>query len=195
MESSRKNRALYIDKEALSALTFVQEGFLYPVTGLMNRTQMLQNLETKKIKDKTFPFPFILAPSGVRNKEILTTIEKDEILNLICDGIHIGEIKNDEVFKINPKDRLRQIYGTFDPTHPGVAQTLSRIGDYAICGEYTLYNATLPNRNLIKEAKERVDAKRISAIMMAANPLHRGHERLIRQTLDKTVLVVIFLLK
>jgi sulfate adenylyltransferase len=31
--------------------------------------------------------------------------------------------------------------------------------------------------------------------MMAANPLHRAHERLIRQTLDKTDLVVVFLLK
>jgi sulfate adenylyltransferase len=32
-------------------------------------------------------------------------------------------------------------------------------------------------------------------MMMAANPLHRGHERLIRQTLEKTDLVLIFLLK
>ncbi|MFC2074163.1 hypothetical protein ACFLR3_02820 [Campylobacterota bacterium] len=30
---------------------------------------------------------------------------------------------------------------------------------------------------------------------MAGNPLHRAHERLIRQTLDKTDLIVIFLLK
>jgi len=31
--------------------------------------------------------------------------------------------------------------------------------------------------------------------MMAGNPLHRAHERLIRQTLDKTDLIIIFLLK
>jgi sulfate adenylyltransferase len=31
--------------------------------------------------------------------------------------------------------------------------------------------------------------------MMAANPLHRAHERLVRQTLDKTDLIVIFLVK
>jgi sulfate adenylyltransferase len=47
----------------------------------------------------------------------------------------------------------------------------------------------------IESAKQRVGAQHVTAIMMGANPLHRAHERLIRQALDKTDLIVIFLLK
>ncbi|HIC43352.1 MAG TPA: sulfate adenylyltransferase, partial [Sulfurimonas sp.] len=102
----------------------------------------------------------------------------------------------DEIFEINPRERVRQIYGTDDLSHPGVKKTVERLGKLAISGEYELLNSNLnKNKELINEAKSRVSAKHTTAMMMAANPLHRAHERLIRQTLDKTDLIVIFLLK
>ncbi|HIP50668.1 MAG TPA: sulfate adenylyltransferase, partial [Campylobacterales bacterium] len=45
--------------------------------------------------------------------------------------------------------------------------------------------------NKIKET----GAKNISALVLAANPLNRAHERMIRQAMDQSDLVVIFLLK
>jgi len=53
----------------------------------------------------------------------------------------------------------------------------------------------MERKNLIQETKQRIGAQHVTAIMMGANPLHRAHERLIRQALDKTDLIVIFLLK
>ena len=50
-------------------------------------------------------------------------------------------------------------------------------------------------KNQIETAKNRLGAQKISAIMMTANPFHRAHERLLRITLEKSDLVVIFLLK
>ncbi len=196
MESSRKNRELHLDQEAFSALQLVKAGLLSPVNKLMNKGDTLEVLKTGLINGKTFPFPFILSPSGKVNAEVLSTAATDEQLELIVDRISVGHIIVEEIFEINPKERVRQIYGTDDLSHPGVENTFKRLGKYAISGNFEIEHSELDNnKKLIEEAKQRIGARHTTAIMMAANPLHRAHERLIRQTLDKTDLVVVFLLK
>lgn len=196
MASSRKNNALFLDREALSALSILKAGMLSPVTELMNGAQIKEVLRTGLFNGTTFPFPFILAPAGSTNEKILRQAEKGEILDLVVEGEEVGAITVDEVFEIDPNERVRHIYGTDDPSHPGVQTTLKRLGKLAVSGSYTLKDDPVaPILRTIEEAKQRVDAKHTTAIMMAANPLHRAHEKLIRQTLDGTDLVVIFLLK
>ncbi len=196
MASSRKNRALYIDQEAVSALTLLKAGMLSPVTALMNEAQSKEVLSSGMFMGKTFPFPLILSPSGKVNETILTSSFKGEILDLICEGEIVGELCVDEIYPIDPQERLRQIYGTEDLSHPGVSATYKRLGKYAICGEYTIdLTPVLSIQTLINDAKEQIGAQYTTAMFMAANPLHRAHERLIRQSLESTDLIVIFLLK
>lgn len=196
MASLRKNRALYIDQEALSALALLKSGILAPVTQLMNEQQCTQVFETGMFDSTTFPFPLILSPSGKTNESILLSTQIGEILDLVCDQTVVGEICIDEVFAIDPSKRLHQIYGTEDLSHPGVNATFKRLGKYAVCGNYTIDVTPITSiRQNIKNAKEQVGAKHTTAIFMAANPLHRAHERLIRQSLERTDLIVIFLLK
>lgn len=196
MVSSRKNRALYIDQEAVSALTLLKAGMLSPVKSLMNEAQSKEVLSSGMFKGKTFPFPLILSPSGKVNETILTTAHKGEMLDLICEGQFIGELCVDEVFQIDPRERLRQIYGTEDISHPGVNATFKRLGQYAISGNYTIELGPVQHiLHLINHAKEQIGAQHTTALFMAANPLHRAHERLIRQSLERTDLIVIFLLK
>ncbi len=74
--------------------------------------------------------------------------------------------------------------------------TMKRIGSLAVSGEYELLNkSSNTNKQKIAYAKDLIDAKHTTAIVMAANPLHRAHERLIRQALENTDLLVLFLLK
>ncbi|WP_345972251.1 sulfate adenylyltransferase [Sulfurimonas diazotrophicus] len=196
MASSRKNSALFLDQEALSALSILQAGMLSPVTELMNEAQMKAVLSTGRFNDTTFPFPFILAPAGSTNEKILANAKPDETLDLIVDGERSGTLVVGEVFEIDPNERVRHIYGTDNPSHPGVSSTLKRLGRRAVSGALSLEkDPVAPILQNIEEAKQRIGAKHTTAIMMAANPLHRAHERLIRQTLDTTDLVVIFLLK
>jgi len=196
MTSSRKNKTLYIDKEAASALELVYNGLLSPVSGLMSEKESLDVLTTGVIDGKSFPFPFILAPSGNKNEEIIQSLEKDEEVDIICDGEQFATLIVQERFKIDPKERVKHIYGTDDLSHPGVMATMKRLGSWALCGEYKILN-NQKNKNIekIQAAKALINAKHTSAIVMGANPLHRGHERLIRQTLEDTDLLVIFLLK
>ena len=196
MESSRKNRSLYIDQEAISALALVKAGLLNPVKGLMNSRETREVLQSGKIDNKRFPFPFILAPSGKINQIVLEEATPGETLTLVSDGASIGSLIVDEIFDIDPKDRVQQLYGTTDPEHPGVKATCKRLGKYAVSGHYTLLNNPIEaTKKIISKAKERANAKHITAVMMAANPLHRAHERLVRQSLERTDLLIIFLLK
>ena len=196
MTSSRKNRTLFIDKEAASALELVSDGLLLPVTKLMGEEESLEVLKTGLIDNKSFPFPFILAPSGKKNIELLSSCEEGEEITVLCEGKEFATLIVSETFQIDPKERVKHIYGTADLTHPGVMATMKRLGPWAISGEYTLLNKSQNiNKLNIQNAKLNINAKHTTAIVMAANPLHRGHERLIRQALDATDLLVIFLLK
>lgn len=196
MALSRKNRALYIDQEAVSALTLLKAGMLSPVTALMNEAQSKEVLSSGMFLGKTFPFPLILSPSGKVNETILTSTKKGEIIDLICDNLVVGELCVDEVYPIDPRERLHQIYGTEDLSHPGVNATHKRLGKYAICGEYSIDLSSVQSlQEMVNQAKEQIGAEHITALFMAANPLHRAHERLIRQSLERTDLIVIFLLK
>ncbi|WP_297431474.1 sulfate adenylyltransferase [Sulfurimonas sp.] len=196
MTSSRKNKTLFVDKEAASVLELVKEGLLSPVTKLMSEAESLEVLQTGLINGQSFPFPFILAPSGKKNEEVIASLKKEEEVTIICDGEIFATLIVNDTFQIDPKERVKHIYGTDDLTHPGVMATIKRIGRWAISGEYTIFHKTKNQNKLkIEAAKKLIDAKHTSSLMMGANPLHRAHERLIRQSLEDTDLLVIFLLK
>jgi len=196
MTSLRKNKTLFIDVEAASALEMLKNGLLKPATKLMNSKESAEVLKTGLIKGQTFPFPFILAPSGKTNAEVLKSLKVGEEVTLICDRVEFGTLIVEEVFDIDPKERIKQIYGTDDPSHPSIQTTYSRLGNLAICGDFTIANPReFRCQDIINEAKEKVNAKHTTALMMSANPLHRAHERLIRQALENTDLLIIFLLK
>jgi len=196
MTSSRKNKTIYIDKEASSALCLVKDKLLYPLTKLMGQEESKQVLESGLINGMTFPFPFILAPAGAKNETIIQSLEVGEEVTIICEGEVFAYLTVDETFQIDRNARVKHIYGTDDFSHPGVMATIKRLGSWALCGEYEIVDKKLnQNVKMIQDAKNVVNAKSTSSIFMAANPLHRAHEKLIRQTLDTTDLLVIFLLK
>ncbi|WP_373034705.1 sulfate adenylyltransferase [Sulfurimonas sp.] len=196
MTSSRKNKTLLIDQEAASALELLKDGLLAPATSLMNFKESQNVLKTGLINGKTFPFPFILAPSGKVNAEVLSSLQNGEEITILFDNKPFATLVVEEVFHIDPSDRIKHIYGTDDVNHPGVQATMNRLGPLAVCGEYELINkSSNKNKQIIEDAKKLVEAKHTTSLVMAANPLHRAHERLIRQALENTDLLVIFLLK
>ena len=199
MTSSRKNKTLLIDKEAASALELLKCGLLNPLKSLMSKSQKQQVLRTGLIDGKTFPLPFILAPSGTKNEEVIKSLQIGEEVTILCDATEFATLIVDEVFATDPKARAKHIFGTSDLSHPGVKTAIKRLGLWAVSGEYKLINNLsnqhIKNIDIINNAKKNTDAKHTTALIMAANPLHRANERLIRQALDTTDLLVIFLLK
>ncbi|MRI83729.1 MAG: sulfate adenylyltransferase [Nitratiruptor sp.] len=195
MKSSR-NASIFIDREALATLALLQEGLLAPVTKLMGSKEAREVDERKEYRGSSFPFSFIFAPAGRRNEEILQQAKPGDRLDLVEGGKRVGQIVVEEVFPIDPAERLKNIYGTSDTSHPGVQATLKRLGRFAVSGEYWVqFEEVARTKECILKKKRELKAKRVSAIMLAAKPLHRAHERLIRLSLENSDLVVLFLLK
>ena len=196
MDSLKRNKSLYIDTEALSTLALVQAGLISPVDKLMNKEEAINVDKTKVYKDVPFPFAFILAPKGKKNLKILENLTKGETIDLISEGKKVGELIVDEVFPVDTKKRLENIYGTSDTNHPGVKNTTMRLGELAVCGEYHVnYPIIQDNFKRIQNIITRTGAKYVSSMMIAANPLNRAHERMIRQAISDSDLLVIFLRK
>ena len=196
MTSSRKNKTILIDQEAASALELLKDGLLAPAYSLMGSKQSEDVLKTGLINNKSFPFPLILSPSGKMNTEVLKSLKKGEEVTILFEDKPFATLIVDEVFPIDPSERIKHLYGTDDLSHPGVMATMNRLGSLAVSGEYELVGVSSnTNKQKIEHAKQLIEAKHTTAIVMGANPLHRAHEKLIRQALENTDLLVIFLLK
>jgi len=190
------HKSLYIDTEALSTLALVQAGLISPVDKLMNQQEAKEVDESKFYKGVPFPFAFVLAPKGEQNHKVLENLNQGEKVDLMNEGQKVGELTVDETFPIDPKERLNNIYGTSDATHPGVKNTTARLGNIAVSGKYTVnYPLIEDNIKRIQSMINKTGAKFVSAIMLAANPLNRAHERMIRQAISDSDLLIIFLRK
>ncbi len=196
MASLRKNRQLYIDAEALSTLALVQEGLISPVTKLMTKQEAMEVNETKMYKGVPYPFAFILSPSGKRNAETLKKAKKGDTIELVNEGRVVGELIVDETYEVDVNQRLHCIFGTSDPSHPGVKDTIKRLGEIAVCGDYRVeYPLISSGLKKVKQTIEEQNAKNVAGFMLYANPLNRSHERMIREILDHADMLVLFLLK
>ena len=135
MAYQEKNKQLYIDKEAISVLNLAQEGLLYPVTELMNESQMKAVNASGIYKGQSYPCPFLLSPSGRRNNEVLQKAKKGDNITLITDGKKSGSIIVDSIFSINKQERIHKITGG-DFASKRIQEIESRIGNICISGKY-----------------------------------------------------------
>jgi sulfate adenylyltransferase len=189
-------KQLYIDKEAVATLAMARDGLLQPVTKLMNQKESQEVNATGKYKGELFPFSFILSPSGKRNEQVLENTKKGETLELVCDGRVCGTIITEEIFQIDKDERLQKIYGTNNPSHPGVRDTYKRLGSLAICGKYSIeFNDIARNIKKTKKAIEELEATNIASMILSGKPFHRVHERIIRTALVKCDLLILFVHK
>ncbi len=196
MDSTRKNRRIVIDSQALATLSFAQEGIFKPVDKLMNKEEAIEVDNTRCYKGKPFPFPFILAPSGEKNEEVISSVEKGETIDIVVDRRVRGSIVADGFFEINRRKRIEQIFGNYDTQNPATRAFLDRLGKYSIYGKFHVdYDGIKNVKREIKNAIKSSGAKSVAAIMMDARPFHRAHERLLRITLERSDLVVVFLSK
>ncbi len=192
MVSSNRNK-IFIDKEAWITLAMVQAGLLNPIDKLMNKKEAKKADEEKIYKNRHVPFSFLLAPSGRRNEEVLKTNPKK--IELYCEKHKIGEIEVEEIFDIDPVQRVKTIYGTADAKHyPQVAKTLKRLGKKAIAGTYFVEDTGIKKQlDFVKEKTK--NASSVIGMTMHAKPIHRVHERIMRGAIEKNDLLIVFLIK
>ncbi|MDX1809656.1 MAG: sulfate adenylyltransferase [Sulfurospirillaceae bacterium] len=196
MESTKKYRRIQLDRQALATLSFAQEGIFKPVDRLMNKDEAIEVDNTGFYKGKPFPFPFILAPAGLKNEEVISSVTPGERIDIEVNGEIRGYIIAEGFFEVDRRRRIEQIFGNYDTNNEATIEFLHRLGKYSIFGDYKVDFEDIKNvKNQIKKAIKESAAKSVAAIMLKANPFHRAHERLLRITLEKSDLLVVFLSK
>lgn len=185
MGSQRKNKALRLKRTQYETLCLIKEGMLGSCTHLMNEKERIEVVNTGKLGKDMIPYPFTFCPEA--SDEFLSQVKKGDTLDLLCDDECVGELKVESKFN-NDKN-------TTDIFSPNMC-SIEEIGDICISGEFELFNSHIKElKTEFEKVKQKLNAKSITAIISSFDPLHRGHERIMRWTIDKADLVVIFLIE
>jgi len=189
----REKRSLWIDREAWTTLAMVQAGYLHPIDKLMNRQEAEIANRQKRYKGERVPFAFILAPAGERNERVLK--ENPSRLELYCEGEQVGVIEVEEIYPIDPRERLKTIYGTCDlETYPFLKKQIVRLGKFAVAGKFWVKDEKFHRRiNLVREKTAQLE--RVVGLTLHGQPIHRVHERIIRLMVETNDLLLLFLVK
>lgn len=181
------NAQLYIDKEALASLALVQEGLLAPISSLASSASLYEGIGA-------YLTPFVLNPAGKKNQEVLKKSKQGTRLEIVSDGKKVGWIDVQEVFKVDK--RMRAINLTGIDSGKEFERIYERLGDYGVCGKYQVdFSDILQAKNNLYTQIKACNAKKITAVVLDGQIFHRAQEKLIRDALGESDLVVVFLLK
>lgn len=190
MELQRKNKQIFIDQESYGTLILIKNQILGKFDKLMNEAQAELIHKTKSYLGDPMPYAFCFAPSGKKNQECIKTLKNGEIVDLIKDGVCVGNIKTEFVYELN--DKIDNIFSY----QAKILGQDPKIGKFALSGEIEIFDSNFKEiKAKIFEKMETENIKKVTALMLKADPFHRLHERLVRMTIDKADLVLLFLLR
>jgi sulfate adenylyltransferase len=187
---------IMVDLEAVITIEMIATGVLSPHRGFMNEADYKSVLTTGRLANGlVWPVPLSFAPTGARNREVLQNIAiGDEIALIDENHTPIALMQIEDKFAYDKEFRASHLFGTTDRSHPGVDAIYRRMGDIAIGGPIQLLNRAHwgPFEKLRMEPKdtwklfyEEKKFRSVAGFITGANPLHRGHEYIHRNALEK----------
>lgn len=168
-----------LDREAGAELRNLGHGVLTPLQGFMGSEATESVLEKGRLPNGTpWTLPVLLAAPAD-----LDVGAGDVVALGAADGPIVGTLDVEETFRLDLHEAAKRMYGTDDPTHPGVRRFLSR-GDRFVAGPVNVFEEAPDGfRDLVKwpaETRRLFAARgwRTVAGYQTRNPPHRGHEYL-----------------
>ncbi|GAI88835.1 unnamed protein product, partial [marine sediment metagenome] len=133
-----------------------------------------------------WPIPIILSSS----KEEADNIKEGEQAALVSDGDIMGVMLVEEKYTYDKKLEARQVFGTADPNHPGVAKIYEQ-GEVYLAGPVKVFSeGGYPERfpEFARPAETRAifadKGWTTIAAFQTRNPMHRSHEYLTKIALE-----------
>jgi sulfate adenylyltransferase len=168
----------------------IADGSFSPLTGFMNKAEVLSILKNKKLTNGlVWTIPIMLPALELKIDEL-----KDlEVIELFYPADKfIGIVVIEEIFKMNILEMLINIFNTDNPKHPGVNKMLNE-GEYFIAGDIFIvdeYKDELDKYCLKPiEVQNLIRTKGFKTVagFQTRNVPHRAHEylqRIAMETLD-----------
>lgn len=185
LESSIDGPTITLDTAAYQDAINITNGRYSPLTGFMTQQDFLKVVEDMSLEDGTvWPLPITLDVDSEAAKS-LSPGTRAELT--APDGATIGFIDIDEVYTYNEQQTARQIFGTTDDSHPGVAALYGR-DDFFVGGNVTLLESIRYDQSDLYPAETRVLFKHNNwetiAGFQTRNAPHRAHEYIQKSALE-----------
>lgn len=176
MTSQRKNDILKIDKEELEILSLINIG------AFGKKNHLFDEKDCKNpIKIGNMEYTLTFAPNHFDEKLLKSCTD---ILELECEGKIVGNIKVSSIFKNN-----KSYSSIFNPFECVLTDNL-----YCIGGEINIFSSDICKElEFVKNYQKEINAKKITALVLDIDPVHRAHELMIRWSIDKADMIVIFI--
>ena len=191
MASQKTNKIIEITADEFGTLELIDSGLLSSFKKLVNKSEFFEITRNKELYGELMPFAYSFAPSLVESSKIIQKAKKGDEILLSYENKIIGAIKTEEIYTLKePNESI------FTAKNICILNSPDDAGKTAISGEFYLKENKLKNlKNEIHERIEALNAKKVTALMLTADPMHRLHERMIRIVIDKADFVVIFLVR
>lgn len=174
MTSQRKNNILKIDKEELEILSLISIGAFGEKNYLFSKKDC-----KNPIKIGNMEYVLTFAPNHFHEK-----LKNCKTILLECENKIVGSIEVDEIYE-NDKS-YTSIFNPFECT-------LSK-DSYCIGGSIDIKSSNIYNElDFIRAHQKKLGAKKITALILDLDPLHRAHELMIRWSIDKADMVMVFI--
>ena len=178
---------LVLSAYSQSEVVCLAAGVYSPLTGFLGERAYRSVVETMRLPDGVvWPLPVVLPVP----EAIASSLRRGEDAALAGEnGEPLGVIRGIEVFERDPRWEARHVFGTEDPTHPGVGRLLTEPTTF-VGGEVFVFTLPQPQFPEIALSPEEVRAEiarrgwRTVAAFQTRNPLHRAHEYLLRCALE-----------
>ena len=176
-DRARSLPVVELNARRVSDLELLAVGAASPLTGFLVRADYEQVLASMRLADGTvWPIPLTLAVAAESARGLVA----DE-LALAYAGRRLAILRVSDWFGYDKAHEARQVYGTEDPTHPGVAALYAQ-GEILLGGEVEVF--ALPEQpfaeyRLTPRQTRRAFAERGWQSVVAfqtRNPVHRAHE-------------------
>ena len=170
--------ALKVNRDRSEDVENIAHGVFSPLEGFLCYNDLENVLENMRLDDDTpWTIPIILDV----NKDELKGAKEGDTIFLIADNGMVAEMEIEEIYGIDKERLAEKVYGTKDPSHPGVSMTYD-MKDLFIGGRITLLKEgkkvfedyvlwPKETRTLFREKRWR-DV----VAFQTRNPPHVGHE-------------------
>jgi sulfate adenylyltransferase len=183
--------SLSLTQRQICDLELIFNGGFYPLNNFMNQENYEHVLDHMRLSDGTlWPIPITLDVS----LQFAETIKMGQHIALRHpEGLLLGVLAIDHLWKINKTKEAKAIYDTEDSHHPGVFYLYYQIKDFYISGQ--LFAVSMPSYydfthlryapSQLRAKFKQQNWKKIIAFQ-TRNPMHKAHQELTLQAAKKT---------
>ena len=183
---SKIAKEIELDAIALSDLELIGIGAYSPLRGFLNQADYASVVEKMRLANGlVWSIPITLPV----NPSVAATLQQGELVKLVHNGEVYGTLTVGDVYEPNKQQEAKNVYGTEDVAHPGVAKLFERPAIY-VGGEVTLIKKSqkpFPTYTFEPAETRKIFAEKGWKTIVGfqtRNPVHRAHEYIQKVALE-----------